>query len=283
MNPRTRLIVMVAAIALAVAILAVTLVRCGQQPAPGTETPGAETTVTTASTNVTEKPATPAATAGPTRTPTEGEKAAEAVGQEYIAYRPREAECDELVDGGRSESCVWPKDIWPITRPEWEQLLSDTTFYLIGMAGRNQEPMYDHGYYLELAAWYEGTYHGAEAFDRLLAANGITAITDENCELVAQAFALMTIPDYLGEEIVFTEWESIQGEPGKYKHDYDHCLRAWTKLQGLEVGWCFVFGEGRLKIATGPVGIQHDIGDYVEVNPDQLSLPAQKDYRFTGE
>ena len=267
MNQRTRLIVLVAAVVLAVGILAVGLAGRGAPPGP---------------TNDTEQLVTPAATTGPISTAMEGEKAAAVAGQGYNAYRPREALCDELVEDGRSESCVWPKHVELITRPEWEQLLPDTDFYLVGLAGRHQDTMYDHSYRLELAAWHEDKGYVAETHDRLLAANGITGYADDNRELVAEAFALMTIPGYLGEEIVFTEWEDIKGQPGQYKHDYNHCLRGWTELQGLEVGWCFVFVKGYLKIATGPMGIQQGIGDYVEVHFEQLSLPGQKDYRFAG-
>jgi hypothetical protein len=164
-----------------------------------------------------------------------------------------------------------------ITRPEWDDLFPRTEFYLV------KYDLYGSGSVQRrnaLVVEQDGWRYTTETFDKLLEANGITAITDENRELVAQAFALMTIPDYLGEEVVFTEWENIEGQPAR--HDYDHCLRAWTKLQGREVGWCFVFGEGRLKIATEPVGIQYGIGDYINVSPEQLTLPAQEDYRFTG-
>ena len=78
--------------------LALALARCGQQPAPATETPGV-TAATTAPTDVaTEELGTPTATPAPTATPTEGEKVAEAVGQEYTAYRPTQAKCDEAFE-----------------------------------------------------------------------------------------------------------------------------------------------------------------------------------------
>jgi predicted metal-binding membrane protein len=74
MNPRTRLTAVVAAIVFVVAILAVALTQCGQQPAPGTGTPGA-----TLHGGATAEPGMLVPTLGPTPTPTEGEKAAAAL------------------------------------------------------------------------------------------------------------------------------------------------------------------------------------------------------------
>jgi hypothetical protein len=245
MNQRNRWIVMIAIIALAAVTLAVVLARRGVQPAPTTE----------------------------------GERAAAAVGQEYIAYRPREAECDELVDGGKSESCVWPKDITPIARPEWEQLFPNTDFYLVGLAGRNQVQSYDHAYYLELAAWCEDKYYSAETFDHLLKANGVTEITDENRELVAKAFALMTIPDYLEEEVLFTEWGETDW-PAGFGESYNWHLSGWTKIQGLKIWWLFMFGDGQLWATDGGVA-EENTGDCIDVSFEALPRPSSEDFLFS--
>jgi hypothetical protein len=277
MNQRARLILTVAVIAavVAVVILAVALARCGQQLAPGTESPGASV-ATTGPVDAAEKPATPAVTAGPTRIPTEGEKAAEAVGQEYIAYRRTQAECEQAVGDGEVEACVWPDSVDLITRTEWEKLFPDTSFYLLDLAGYDEVYGYDHR--LRLVAAHSGHYYTAETFDHLLAANGITRVTDENRELVAKAFALMTVPDYLEEEVVFTEWEEGEWQ-GEYL--YDHYLEAWTKIQGLEIKWWFVFEDGWLKIITRGGISKYHTGDYIDVSFEVLPRPSSEDFLFS--
>jgi hypothetical protein len=81
----------------------------------------------------------------------------------------------------------------------------------------------------------------------LLEVNGIT-ITDPNRELIAKAFALMTIPNYLGGEVRFLEWKPV--EPGSYRHNYSHSLKAWTEVWGCEMSWWFVFTEQKLSLVT---------------------------------
>jgi len=256
--------------------LAAVLAWCTGQTPPATPTLPATASIGTG--GATAEPGTPTPTPGPTPTPTEGEKAAAAVGQAYIAYRPTQAECDQAVESGDLESCVSPDSIQLITRPEWEKLFPDTDFYLIGLAGRNANELYDHSYRRRLAAWQDDQYYSAETFDRLLAANGIV-VTDENRETVARAFALMTIYGYLEEEVDFTEWGEVEVEPGAFAY----CLEAWTKIGGLELQWCFVFGDGRLSVAWGPDILQYYVGDYIDVPPDELPpLPPPTRYVFRG-
>ncbi len=303
MNIKTRLILIVALLGVSAVVLAVAFMQRGGTPAPATTplpatepsgttntgvTPGAtppldETaspttadainTATPLDSVTVETPA-PESPLIPTPTPTEGEKAAAAVGQEYIAYRPTKAECNHAVEGGELESCVAPDSIQLVTRPEWEQLFPNTDFYVIGLVGRNQNELYDYGYYRELAAWQDDQRYSAETFDRLLAANSIT-ITDENRELVAKAVALMMLPDYLEEEITFYDW----AETDRYAildWHYNYTLMAWTKIQGLKVQWWFMFEDGHLRLSDGGVR-ERQVGDYIDVPFTKLAPPSSSD------
>jgi hypothetical protein len=165
-------------------------------PSPSTAVPTTPGVNATETPTVTPKPGEPTYTSGPTPTPSEGEKAAAAVGKEYITYQATAEECGQLVESGQAEACVYSDSIELITRSEWEQLLPNTRFYLIGLAGRHQIASYDHSYRRELVAWQDNQYYTAKTYDRLLEANGIV-ITDENRELVAESFVLMTLPDYI--------------------------------------------------------------------------------------
>jgi hypothetical protein len=94
----------------------------------------------------------------------------------------------------------------------------------------------------------------------------------------------MTLVDYLHEEIVFTEWQKVdtQLETRRGSIPLNYCLTAWTKLQGLELSWCYLFTDNRLQVACGPYPLQErvGVGDYIEVAPDQLSLPMPQEYVF---
>jgi len=114
-------------------------------------------------------------------------------------------------------------------------LFPKTRFYEIQFVGRHQIAEYDYYRHGEVVAWQDSQRYTAETFDRLLAANGTTTITDENRELVAKALVLMTLPDYLGEEIMFSELEEIDLRGGFSFEHYNCALTAWTKIQGLSI------------------------------------------------
>ncbi|MBN1249117.1 MAG: hypothetical protein JXC32_15770 [Anaerolineae bacterium] len=274
---KTRLLVMIVGFVLVAILLVVTLGQCEGQPAPGTETPGGVASPIPSENATTVPTSVPSDTLTPT--PTEGEMAAAAVGQEYIAYRPTQTECEQIVDSGDAEACVWLDSALLITRPEWETLLPDTDFYLLELGGYRPDSFDVYDSRRRLVAWQDGQYYSADTFDQLLEVNGITAITDENRETVARAFALMIIYGYLEEEVNFTEWEEVEVEPGAFAY----CLEAWTKIGGLELQWCFVFGDGRLSVAWGPDILQYYVGDYIDVPPDELPpLPPPTRYVFRG-
>jgi hypothetical protein len=276
MNQRTRLIVVIAAVALAVAILTVALMQCGARPAPATETPGATTATTVPTDGMATEPGTPTTTPGPTPTPTL--TAEELLARELIEPRGQVTfsadECSEILE--TEPWCSVIKSAKPITRPEWEELFPQTDFFSVRVDVRGGEfPRYRNWLIVE----QDGQRYTADTFDRLLAANGVTEITDENRELVAKAFALMTIGDYLDAEVVFTKWEEGEWE-GEYT--YDHYLKAWTEIQGLEIWWWFVFEDNHLRIVTRGGIAEYHVGDYIDVPFWTLPLPPLEDYYFTG-
>jgi hypothetical protein len=277
MNDRTRLTVMIAAIALTVAILAVALAQCGARPAPAAETPGVTVAATMPTDIVTEDPG-PTSTPGPTPTPTL--TAEELLARELIEPRGQVTfsadECSQILE--TEPWCVVINSATHITRPEWDELFLQTDFFLVKVHYR---PQFGHDAHQGnwLIVEQDSQRYTADTFDRLLAANGITEITDGNRELIAKAFALMTIPDYLGDEVIFIEWE--EGDWPDARHHYSHSLKAWTKIQGLEIKWWFVFEDGWLKIITRGGISKYHTGDYIDTPFEILPLPPLKDYYFS--
>ena len=213
-----------------------------------------------------------------TPTLTEGQLAAAAAGTaKYSHYFPTVEECKRAVDNKEVANCVAPDSIKQITRPEWAGLFPDTDFYVIGLLGHDEVTTYDHSYRRDLVAWQDGQYYDAESFDRLLAINNIK-ITEENRQLIAKAFALMTIPGYLADEITFLEWKEGNW-PTSY--NYDRVLKAWTKIQGLEIWWWFDFEDGRLRAVTRS-DPNLNMGNYLVVPFEVLPFPRAKDYEFFG-
>jgi hypothetical protein len=253
MNPRTRLILavaVIAAIVLVVAVLAVALARRRRQPSPATETPPGAAT---------EEPGTPTATPGPTPTPTL--TAEELLARELMEPRGQVTfsadDCSEILE---TESwCSVIESAKPITRPEWEELFPQADFFSVRVDVYGGE---SSRYRNWLIVEQDGQRYTADTFDRLLAANGVTEITDENRELVAKAFALMTIGDYLEAEIVFTGWMEVDWWARTGRMNYG--LTAWTEIQGLKVNWGFMFKDNQLREARVWVS-EHHIGEYIRL------------------
>ena len=156
---------------------------------------------------------------------------------------------------------------------EWEELFPQAGFFLVRVDVYGGE---SRRYRNWLIVEQDGQRHTAETFDRLLAANGVTEITDENRELVAKAFALMTIGDYLEGGVVFTDW--IEGDWPAMTGSFNYALVGWTEIQGLGVSWGFVFHDGSLKEAEGPFITESHAGEYIDVSFDILPLPSSQGY-----
>jgi len=172
--------------------------------------------------------------------------------------------------------CSIVKSAKRIEQPEWTQLLPTTEFYLVAYDLIGLEAQQSHNL---LFIEQDGQRYSVETFDDLLDLNRIT-INDQNRELVSKTFALMTLADYLNQEIVFTDWQAGKWEG---RHTFDHYLKAWTKVQGIEFWWWFTFGDGRLKyiVRDGVADSDYHIGDYIDISFWSLPLPPLLEYRFT--
>ncbi len=245
MNTRIRLILIVALLGIVTTVLVVALVQCTQSPDG-----------TTVEHDISM------ATPEPTPTLTAGELLARELIQPRGQVTYSTDECSKILE--TEPWCTVIKSAAPITRPEWEELLPQTEFFLVKTyLVSGGEPEEGGGPRNWLIIEHDGQRYTADTFDRLLKANGVITITNENRELVAKAFALMTIPDYLEEEIVFTEWE--KGDwPASFGERYNYRLTAWTRILGLRPRWNFIFRDGRLREADGGV-LEYQVGDYIDV------------------
>ena len=121
----------------------------------------------------------------------------------------------------------------------------------------------------------------AETFDQLLTTNGI-AIADTNRERVIKAFVLMTLADYLEQDIIFSDW--TQGDwPASLGRRFTYSITVWTKIQGLRMKWFFAFENNRLWLASPLLEINYHIGDYIDVPFEILPLPRSTEYLFRGQ
>jgi hypothetical protein len=180
-------------------------------------------------------------------------------------------ECMEIL--GKQPWCTITKSAKRIERPEWTELFPSTEFYLVAYDLIGSESRQSHNV---LFIEQNGQSYRAETFDDLLDANQIV-ITDQNRELVAKVFALMTLADYLEEDVIFTDWQAGKWEG---RHTYDHYLKAWTKIQGVEFWWWFTFDGGRLKFITQDGISDYQVGDYIDVPLQTLPLPPLADYSY---
>lgn len=277
---------------------AILLTQCNKDDASGTDENTAKTveSSTSASATAVSDSATPLAgtqsdgqtsetslpteTPEPTSTPTEGEMAAEAAAQQFVPeYFSNKDECLKAVAEGTVTECMYASSIQNITRPEWEQLFPDAEFHLIRLEAYHPEDVYDSfSARYRLVAWQNGQKYEAESFDQLLKVNN-TIVNDETRELIAKAFALMTLPgEYHHHEIVFTNWETIDIQ-GVFHYNYS--LQAWTELGGVEVTWAFVFNGERLQAASGGFVMNVSVGDYIDFVEFGANITL-KDYRFDG-
>jgi hypothetical protein len=289
-------LVIVALVVLGALGLTGALLRCGGPETPARATPPASATsresssptptasgatqpTTAAPGTTTAEPSTPTATPGPSLTPTlrpEVELARELIEPGGVITYSADA-CNEIFE--TASGCHVIKSAAPITRPEWEKLFPKTDFYLVKYDEYlNTYPPRSSEYRRYLIIEQDNQRYSPDSFDCLLKVNDIITITDENHEPVAKAFALMTIPDYIGEEVVFTEWRELEESGYLF-----HYLEAWTELQGLELRWWFRFENRHLKVAVGPETLEESVGDYIYVNPDELPPPVPRDYVFKGE
>jgi hypothetical protein len=158
-------------------------------------------------------------------------------------------------------------------------LFPDTEFFLIKRIadGGGDQTHQSNLLVIEQA----GQRYTPQTYDLLLKANNIV-VTAEDRERIAKAWALMTIPDYLGEAVTFTTWE-INPAP-RYSTLGAYDLTGWTKLGGLKLGWTFAFANKDYRLVTlGPSVLQTGLGDYLEVPGAPtagLPFPQQNAFYF---
>jgi hypothetical protein len=214
-------------------------------------------------------------TPGPAASPTPELTEEQALARELIEDEGRVAysrdECDSVYLRG-SRTCIVLQYATEVSLPAWEELLPETDFYLVrarshflSLGGVDSERfnylIVDHG----------GRRYDLDSFDELLVANGVTAITEQNRELVAQAIALMGLEDYLEDEVSLSPLE--EGDWGGPFGRLNYALTAWTRIQGLEFHWEFRFEDGTLRMAERYT-MDSSTGDYVEVSADELPIPG---------
>jgi hypothetical protein len=187
--------------------------------------------------------------------------------------------CDQLLKQG---TCEIFQGVSPLLRPEWQQLLPHTDFFLLKSTSVSKPGDVDLlvtpvGAVL---AQQDGRIYRVNDFPQLLDANGIV-ISDQNRELVMKAFALMTLGAYLEDDVHFNDPEAIDLTSGLSHYTYR--LKIWTKLQGVELAYLFEFYNSRLGDIRGGL-IEPHTGDYHEVPIEQLPLLTQNDisYNFIG-
>ncbi len=230
-------------------------------PTPTQSTPGA---------TVTPRTATPP----PTPTMTRDEQALVTLMQHDSPQSVTSPdECYEVMKTEASCSFTWYAA--HITRPEWEALFPNTKFILAKSYLYGNEPGARRRN--QLIIEHATSRYDLSDFQRLLDANRIV-VTDQNRELVAKAFVLMALPDYLDEDIVFSDWKEGSW-PSEWWEPYNYTITAWTKIQGLKIRWRFLFREGRLPVVRGVI-IEQNIGDYIDVSFRTLPPPSQEQLTY---
>ena len=183
-------------------------------------------------------------------------------------------ECGKIL--GTEPWCSVIQSAVRVSRPEWEALFPQTEFFLV-------ERILHGGEFAQqrdlLIIEQDGQRYSPETFDRLLAANDITTITDDNREQVARALVLITLSNYLEEEITFSDLEEGNW-PAPLDFHYNYALTAWTKIQGLKIEYFFLFDQGRLRMARGHVN-ELETGDYIEVPLETMPAPSNESLTFS--
>ncbi len=228
---------------------------------------GPTATKSTPGATVTPRPGTPV----PTPTMTQKEQALVAEQQHANAQSASSfAQCPTIM--ATEFACNVINYSTRITRPEWKALFPRAEFFLIKYDRASKGwrvPQQNSVLVIEQDGqrYYD---YDDRTFERLLTTNHVV-ITSTNRELVAKAFVLIALPDYLEEEIVFSDWK--QGSwPSRIALPYNYMLIEWTKIQGLKIGWWFIFDEG-LYNARGAV-MEFNIGNYIDVPFERLPLPS---------
>ena len=189
----------------------------------------------------------------------------------------------QIASDGRNCSKILETEPWcsvvltvtNVTRPEWTSLFPATKFFLVERNVLGQEAGFQSNWLIAKQNQQQFT---VETFDQLLTTNGIT-ITDTNREQVAKAVVLMSLPDYVEQDIVFSEWS--KGDwPAGFGDRFSHSIRVWTRIQGLKMTYFFAFENGNLWEVDRGINIEPHVGNYANVPFERLRIPGFKSYFF---
>jgi hypothetical protein len=161
-----------------------------------------------------------------------------------------------------------------VTRPEWTSLFPATKFFLVKRNVLGQETGFQSNW---LIAKQNKQQFTVETFDQTLTANGIV-ITDTNREEIAKAFVLMSLPNYLEDEIGFSSWGK-DDRRSIIRVNYNYTLTSWTKIQGLRLRWLFIFYEDKFIAAAVDLPEYH-VGEYIDVPSEILRPPSQESLEY---
>lgn len=96
-------------------------------------------------------------------------------------------------------------------------------------------------------------------------------VTEENRELVARALVLTRLPDYLWDEIRFSDAGETDKRGTLPHQQFNYTITSWTKIQGIRVQRYFAFYGGNSLYAVGEA-IEYHSGEYIDVPLEELFL-----------
>lgn len=163
--------------------------------------------------------------------------------------------------------------ITPVTRPEWQALLPQTSFFVVNLLSMQPGP----GGSTQIGSPYSAVFARKDAaiytqdqFRELLKANNV-GITAQNQQDVMKAFVLMTLGERVTNQVTFSFGASdktlLDGTTYSAKVD------VWTKIQGLQYEYHFAIEQGVIIDAFGAM-TKRGVGDYIDVPFDTLPLPT---------
>lgn len=187
-------------------------------------------------------------------------------------FTSNESNCGKILE---TESwCSVVLKVTQVTRQEWISLFPTTKFFLVKRMVGDQESSFQSNW---LIAQQGSQRFTVKTFDGLLNANSIV-ITDMNREQIAKAFVLMSLPNYIENEISFSDWGK-DDQRSIIRINYNYTLTSWTKIQGLKIRWSFIFYEGKFITAVANLPEYH-VGKYIDVSSDILHPPSQESLEY---
>jgi hypothetical protein len=195
-----------------------------------------------------------------------------------------------------SDACaaVWQRDaacsilasLKPITRPEWQELFPHAKFYILGINTLAKNYQQGTDFYgitdrRSIIAEQDGQLYNDATFDQLLKANQVD-ISDDRREIVAHAFALLTLGYYIESEIVLSDGVARIVDTGFHHSNYQ--ITTWTRLRGRQVFYAFLFEAGQIR----SVQINEGYGDRRDFTPvpwpiENTIPPIQHAYTFGNQ